>query len=952
MAVRSPSPPPGGGGFGSGSGSGPGGSDGGGGGGGSSGRSPRPNRHHYAIDAARLVDRCRRHLRAILEGMEGAARSDRAFRRRSFQLMGLADALKCVDRLVHAHLLDLLDREMEFLSSIRERHRFFGEHTEFPTLVDTARTLRCVEGVANEHRGGGDRIAAVGFDGTTSAGGNNPQRSPQRSPHLSIDDPVEDEGGEGWYFGAGRRSSSPPPPSPLQIQSAGDVSPPPIPPRVAGRWGAGAPSSPPFLGGRLGSPKKHSRSDRYAPSRSERDSSLFRLIVTLQLCLVRIEEADAVLCKGRAGAAMRREDRRRPRRSSFDSGDCLNNHSGQSRPRRSSFDWEEHNNNGNNSNSGIPMSISEESEVSRSSHPSELPADRCWKTRHLLAIAGVAVVGGAAFVTGSGSAETKSAQSERIKLLQTSGKVVAGAMAASFVRKRWRILCTNARVADSADAVEDWIFHWICLGSPDGGRAGYGRIVAPRKSVLWYSNGSIRFQLMKRGMDLLYASIGKAIEITRGPEAAAEAMVSHDPKSLSSSSSSGLWTYVVASLAASYYNVVGPAAKSASSLASAPSSVIRNAWGMVSLPAVKKASLEATRILKGAAIADRIEICGVSCFVLSREPFPALASALRRYRRQQEREDVRLGTIHERSGLSSHPSSANVRGFQKRNLILHLTGGGFFAHTIAGDLPYLLDWSASSKAVVIIPEYALFPHRYPDAISQITQLYRALRCGQAAALLGFQPDRIVVSGESVGGNLAAALCVSMISDYEEGQCVEMSPRRSAEMVEDVLDIYGEGEDPTAPSIPAGELHSESHYMGLELPDALMLCCPALNLSLDTTPSRIDGANDPVLPSALITTISKSYLGECLETDPVASPSFASDDILRSFPPTLIFTSTNDPLLDDSIAFNGRLRKVGVKSSLRAAHDLPHAFWALSTAGIPEARHVQNECQQWLSKKFA
>ena len=100
---------------------------------------------------------------------------------------------------------------------------------------------------------------------------------------------------------------------------------------------------------------------------------------------------------------------------------------------------------------------------------------------------------------------------------------------------------------------------------------------------------------MKRGMDLLYASIGKAIEITRGQEVTETSLAN-------SKSSSGLWTYVVASLAASYYNVIGPAAKSASSLANAPSSVIQNAWGMVSLPAVKKASLEATRILKGAAI--------------------------------------------------------------------------------------------------------------------------------------------------------------------------------------------------------------------------------------------------------------------------------------------------------------------------------------------------------------
>jgi len=329
---------------------------------------------------------------------------------------------------------------------------------------------------------------------------------------------------------------------------------------------------------------------------------------------------------------------------------------------------------------------------------------------------------------------------------------------------------------------------------------------------------------------------------------------------------------------------------------------------------------------------------------LSRESFPALASALRRFHRQQEREDSRLGTIHE--AVSNHPSTVNInKGFQRRDVILHLTGGGFFAHTIAGDLPYLLDWSASTNAVIIVPEYSLFPHKYPDAINEVTQIYRALRFGQAATLLGFQSDRIVVSGESVGGNLATALCVSLVMDHKEGGFAELPRRRSAE--------FNDLEDDLGFSLCERSNSGENtrEMCNLDIPDALLLCCPALNLSLDQTPSRIDGANDPVLPGALISTISASYLGGCSTTDPVASPYFAPDAVICNFPPTLIFTSSEDPLLDDSVAFNSRLRSLGVKSSLRAVHDLPHAFWALSTAGIPEARQVQKECQQFLARVF-
>lgn len=392
-------------------------------------------------------------------------------------------------------------------------------------------------------------------------------------------------------------------------------------------------------------------------------------------------------------------------------------------------------------------------------------------------------------------------------------------------------------------------------------------------------------------MDLFYASIGKAIEITRGQE-------SHDTSESVDTKSSGLWTYVVASLAASYYNVIGPAAKSAQLIQNArgAQSVIQNAWGVVSLPAVKKASLEATRILKGASIADRIEIDGISCFVLSREPFPALASALRRYKRQQQREDVRLGTIREQ--LSFGHASVNVSGFVRRNIIFHLTGGGFFAHTIAGDLPYLLDWSAATDAVVIIPEYALLPeHKFPDAVAEITQIYRALRCGQAATLLGFQANKVIVSGESVGGNLAAALCLTIIMDRDESEYVQLTPSRSMDLVTDQSYEEDADEDEASSDNP------NTSDGGIPLPDALLMSCPALNLSLETSPSRLAGADDPVLPSGLIAAISNSYLppdGEFPKTHPIASPYFASDDSMGQFPPTLIFTSSNDPFLDDSV----------------------------------------------------
>ena len=642
------------------------------------------------------------------------------------------------------------------------------------------------------------------------------------------------------------------------------------------------------------------------PSKSAKDSSLFRLIVTLQLCLIRIEEANSILCDGQACAADRISNiiSGRSRSDSFQ--------------RRSSSDLVT-----------FKRSSSENSSVF--SLRSNQANNSSWRTRPLLAL--TIGVGGIAMLT-----RRSDDREGQLQVLKTTGKVAATMTVASFIRKRWRIICMKERIANSADALEDWIFKWICLVNDNKGPAngaGAKLLTHRRLNSFWYSNGSLRIQLIKRGMDLLYASIGKAIEITRER---------HNDRTGEMEKSSGLWTYVVASVAASYYNVIGPAAKSAQVTSSSSTSIIQGAWGMVSLRAVKMVSLEATRILKGAAIAGRIEICGVSCFVLSRSEFPVLASALRRFHRQQEREDVRLGTIHEK--LSSNPSSANVTGFQSKNVIFHLTGGGFFAHTIAGDLPYLLDWSAATDSVVIIPEYALLPHhKFPDAMQEIKRIYTSLRFDHAVSLLGFRPDKIIVTGESVGGNLASALCVSLILDHHYGQ---YSERNRLACVEQISGRDKEAED-------EGELAANVAQKcgngGLGLPDALMLCCPALNFSSDdTSQSRIHGAHDPVLPSGLLAVISSSYVqNESDRNNPLVSPFFATDATLKQFPSTMIFTGSEDPVLDDSVTFNARLRSLGVKSYLRAVNDMPHAFWALSTAGI--GLDVQKECQEWLRKSF-
>jgi epsilon-lactone hydrolase len=364
---------------------------------------------------------------------------------------------------------------------------------------------------------------------------------------------------------------------------------------------------------------------------------------------------------------------------------------------------------------------------------------------------------------------------------------------------------------------------------------------------------------------------------------------------------------------------------------------------MVSLPAIKTLMLHSSRLLKGASVADRLDILGIPCFVLSRDPAPELAAMLARRRRRTGNNPPqllsRMSTISENAsehqsqdlGVSQRQFAGSCGRYRQRDVILHLTGGGFFAHTIASDLPYLLDWSASTGAVVICPEYALLPENtFPVALDQIFAVYSALVDGPD---LGFEVNRIIVTGESAGGNLAAALCVKLA----------------------LQQAYTSTSRPDECDHPADQVSTTQTIGGnrTKMPDGIMLSCAALNLSLEMSHSRVVGTEDPVLPSGLISAISDAYLPEgSSKQNPLASPFFAPDAVLQNFPPALLFAGSNDPLLDDSVTFNERLRCCGVESELRAAHNMPHAYWGLGTAGFPEARQVQQECQEWLKRQFS
>lgn len=379
---------------------------------------------------------------------------------------------------MHTHLLDLLDREMEFLSTIpdfsnseEQKHRFFGEHKEFPTLMDTAETLqtaaKLARGYQNKTYEGGVDILSEKKDSAQrftqskhSACGNITstnsfhRRRVSTPPSLndetffSIEDPVEDDEIDAgfWYYGGGTCSVAKSA-GLTRGATCGRQSPPLSRNQNNGTSSSGiqTPSTTiqheddknmiashtnkrtssmhrrNFSTGDIASNRQFSTAyskSSYFPSRSAKDTSLFRLIVTLQLCLVRIEEANSVLCKGKSfGSSLKIETC-----SSGDSGSSKRSSSGHGTILRKQV--------------GVLAAC-------------------CWNW----SFAGVGLS-----ISWYLATQSRPKNSEnRLQFLKSAGKVTIIALASTQIRKKWRVLCMNARLADSAGSIEDWIFHWICL---------------------------------------------------------------------------------------------------------------------------------------------------------------------------------------------------------------------------------------------------------------------------------------------------------------------------------------------------------------------------------------------------------------------------------------------------------------------------------------------------------
>src|SRR3954447_130993 len=110
----------------------------------------------------------------------------------------------------------------------------------------------------------------------------------------------------------------------------------------------------------------------------------------------------------------------------------------------------------------------------------------------------------------------------------------------------------------------------------------------------------------------------------------------------------------------------------------------------------------------------------------------------------------------ERSELGGVPVVlASIDGTEPTGILFHRRGGGFAGGSAAGSLGLATALARRTGLSVVSVEYRLAPeHPFPAAADDVLAAYSALVEREGGS------DRIVVSGESAGGNLAAGLLVA------------------------------------------------------------------------------------------------------------------------------------------------------------------------------------------------
>jgi epsilon-lactone hydrolase len=221
-------------------------------------------------------------------------------------------------------------------------------------------------------------------------------------------------------------------------------------------------------------------------------------------------------------------------------------------------------------------------------------------------------------------------------------------------------------------------------------------------------------------------------------------------------------------------------------------------------------------------------------------------------------------------------------------VILYLHGGAFVAASpyTHGLLLAKLCRVAGARGLYV--DYRLAPeHPFPAAGDDCLAGYRYL------LEQGIDPARIVIAGDSAGGNLTVGTAL------------------------------------------------RARDSGLPLPAALVAISPVLDATFSGDSVQRNDGLDPLFRASVFTALADQYVPPQRRSDPDVSPLFAD---LTGLPPSLVIVGSSELLLDDSLRFASKAANV----TLQVWHDMPHVFPAMH--GLPEAERAVRVMGEYIAAR--
>lgn len=228
-------------------------------------------------------------------------------------------------------------------------------------------------------------------------------------------------------------------------------------------------------------------------------------------------------------------------------------------------------------------------------------------------------------------------------------------------------------------------------------------------------------------------------------------------------------------------------------------------------------------------------------------------------------------TVGGRPALSIEPA-----GGANEAIILYFHGGGFISGSPRTALALVAELVARSEIRAISVDYRLAPeYPFPAGLDDCLAAY--------AELLewGLPASRIVVAGDSAGGNLAIATCLAAIRN------------------------------------------------GLQAPGAIVAFSPSADMTRSGASMRVKEGLDPFFTRASIQQTGEMYLGGHDPRDPLASPALSGN--FTDMPPMLLQVGTDELLLDDSTRLAELAKDAEVDVVLDIVAKVPHVFPSMSYA---------------------